>query len=333
MTMIRFASILLALGLAASGCTETVAACTDPTHVRYADGTCGPPDGGPGVDASLDAGADVGADVCGGCAGTLASCRTSDMRCVECLDDDDCGIDMCDTGPGECVECMSSTDCSDPGAPTCTPDGECAAGCTDLLCATNFNPGSPACDEDSGRCVACTPDSEADDCGGFSCDPTMLECTMTMRGSLLACQDCVSDTECSTLTVASTTVAMRCVPGGWGTGFAEPTGMHCLPDFDEIDRTAMPFCPNGFPEIRTLTSVGGVTARYCHPPAQTTCPAMNSLRLRGTMGCTVGTVDDDCGIPGVADAVCPDTRCSVPCMTEGAQGECVQGRCMGGACI
>jgi len=229
---------LLCTILAAAGCTETTAACPDPSHVRYADGRCGPPtDGGSsGVDAGAagaDAGdGDAGADECGGCA-TDEICRP-DGQCVECIDSMDCaGGEICDISPGACVECVDNTTCP-VERPTCDANA-CIAMCDRPLCSGRF-PGTPACHPDTGGCVECDRANEATDCAGNSCDPSARTCTMTPLGSRGLCEPCVSDSECATFddprSPGSETIALRCVPTDWepSGGAPAPAGSYCLPE-------------------------------------------------------------------------------------------------------
>jgi len=312
----RFISLCSLLALA--GCTETTAACPDDSHVRYADGSCGPLDAGgaSGVDGgevTPDGGSDDAGEVdeCGGCPSDL-TCRPDGM-CVECVAAENCtGGEVCDITPGDCVECVDNTTCP-AERPTCDTN-TCVAMCDRALCTERFAGTTPACNSDTGACVGCDRRMEGEDCGGTSCHPETRSCTTTAVRSVGMCEPCVSDSECAPLDLPGTatveTITQRCVPTDWrpmGAPGSMPAGSYCLPAFADA---MLDDCPSGLPRIGNLSSAAimPMEAFYCLPDALTTCPA-----LLDTGPCTPDTAAESCGMVGEPDAACVSARCRAFC--------------------
>lgn len=310
--MVRFT--LLCSILAAAGCTETTAACPDESHVRYADGRCGPPPSDDGGGAGTDAGSATddagGGDDCGGCAADEL-CR-ADGQCVECIGTMDCtGGEVCAISPGECVECVDNTTCP-ADRPTCDMNA-CTATCDRMLCSGRFS-ATPACDPDTGSCVPCDRANEAADCSGNSCDPDTLSCTAVALGSLDLCEPCISDSECGTFDDPRTggieTITLRCVPTDWrpdAVAAPMPAGSYCLPDSGD---PMLADCPAGVPRRERLLSaaITPMEATYCLPLAVTTCAALLDDDVCPGVG-----FDDECGLMGEPDGLCASGQCRAVC--------------------
>lgn len=263
-------------------------------------GTDAPVTSDAGADAPepVDAGADAPACT-PSCSGTTPICDPSDFTCVECVVVGDC------TGAGgcvgrTCVECDANADCTSPTASACDANA-CEACDADADC-THLS-GTPVCDEPAGTCVACTADTEAARCGANSCNTTTHTCTTTPRASVDPCETCAADSECTT--------GARCVATTFG---GTATGTRCLFDAalgcGDTVAARRPYTTTG-----AGTSLGGVAATYCRPPATTSCPGILDLDTDRTC-----TMDTDCGVTGQADGHClAGGTCSYTCA---AAAEC-----------
>lgn len=275
-----------------------------------------------------------------------AVCNTTSHECVACVDSTTCTDEapVCDTTTSACVGCLSPADCpgtvldacvatvcvgcddradcmDDPGLPACVGNtcrqcdmntdcpstaARCDLGtnsctsCTADTDCTRFG-ATPVCDEGRGVCVQCTGDTEAARCGVNSCRRSDGTCTMQRVGQLGACDSCEADSEC--------TPGRRCVRHVFS---GTDMGSFCFIDASmggcgDTDSTRRPY------RTRTpLTSIDGIAATYCMPPATTTCAGIRDTQ---SQPCATNT---DCGDPRVADGYCPPTGtsamvCTYPC--------------------
>lgn len=194
---------LLAAGLliAVSGCSQAFRfndADAGDAGAVDAGRDAGPPDagkdGGP-----TDAGpcALPGACECdgdAGCAGVRARCA-DDHRCVECLDNADCGANgLCDAKTRRCTTpCTTSTQCSVDTRNHCEgdPPAHCVA-CEDF---PNTCPAAtPWCAESVGYCVVCAADAH---CAAPTprCDKRFGTCVACLTSA-----DCPADRYCAVTT-------------------------------------------------------------------------------------------------------------------------------------
>lgn len=233
--------------------------------------------------------------------------ENGDAICVE----DQCAVD-CDDGwlpcgdscPTEeaCVQCFDDSDCG-PDAPTCEL-GLCV-GCQEPEECERFED-AQIC-HSTGQCVECTP-TERDACGFNSCDPGALECTDTPTRSKTTCDACVADEECPD--------DERCIWMNFDS--ARRASGYCLGLPDAIEG-----CPSKYPvRVDRVSASGFPRTGYCTINEDiTTCEAVKGY---GRPGCEE---DDECGVPGVEDAVCrlfeSLRRCTYPCD--------VRNECPGGA--
>ena len=200
----------------------------------------------------------------------------------------------CEPSQSQCVQWVSGSDCLSDKAPACKLDHTCGLCTGDTDCA-RFG---KVCDTRIGSCVSCRPESEeadcrsdkacdakAADCPGTACDPKTFSCTTKLRGSVAACQACVSDSECIN--------AYRCVPLAFGEGAtAKAQGGFCLKRAMDGAGCTQPYAT---PAVYTsLSGVAGDT--YCSiPEATTTCAAIKALDESKL--CPSGS-DDSCGALG-----------------------------------
>jgi len=191
----------------APACTGTgQGTCPDPAEcqtVACVDGSC--------ISGNADALTDCTSITNGICDGN--------GQCVECIDNTQCGTDVCDTDTGTCVD-ASCTDLTqdgqetdvDCGGPICGPcdndkhcanPGDCVSGFCDAgtchPCATSGNcGGNQFCDAtvDGGTCVADKPDGQtctADDqcqhshCNRIGNGTTKMCCDVDCVGTCLSC--------------------------------------------------------------------------------------------------------------------------------------------------
>ncbi|QDG49387.1 hypothetical protein FIV42_01135 [Persicimonas caeni] len=329
---------LCALAFSACSSSEEEPECVvdvDCENGQCVDGTCEPiePADAGASDTSQDVSSDpdtsqedVGGDACTGdgcsqgdtcetgfheCSGVCVdstSPQTCGDRCEPCPDhpnatatctDGACGVE-CDEGfqwdetAKACVQCTSNVDCTDPAASTCDDRGVCIA-CTSNDDCSHLD-GAGICWE--GTCTECSPD-DASACGGNSCDPSTGQCTNTQRGSLTACQECVSDSECK--------VDHACVPMEFKDSPRQKA--FCLP-------VAAPDCARPYPNKVTRQSVNGVSGDFCTiNETLTTCEAVTQY------GASCADASD-CGADGFADGLCEpidfDTAaCTFPCSSDG----------------
>ena len=208
----------------------------------------------------------------------LASCV--DERCTNVCNE---GFHLCENDKGcsftegSCVECERDNECEDPKKPTCDDQGQCVACQSDQDCSID----RPVCD--SGSCEVCSGINEIA-CGGKTCDPSTSECTTIGVGAQGECEACVSDSQCGD--------GLFCVPMKFKE--TDLPGGYCL------KRSDLNGCPSPYTTVLVdRVSLSGKPAdRYCGPDEmQTTCKGV--LDYNGSCA-----KDDDCGIPGIDDAIC-----------------------------
>jgi len=263
------------------------------------------------------------AGACGTCTVHLPFCDPATTTCVACTEangcacwrDAPCGADAPVCSNGQCVGCSSDDDCAvfeGMGRTHChRSTGSCEA--CEQDCGATVD--TKVCEPVSGTCVECTVDTEETACPpapgedeGPACDPVAFTCTGAIRGSLGFCQSCISDSECGMAVAYGT---YRCVPISFQ-GAAH--GTFCALDLathrDAIGDAAAP-CPDRQPAAVTLTSIGSVEADYCVVRTSlTTCEAVLGI---SNDACSV---DDDCGVPGLSDAICRDSLCTYECVSD-----------------
>ena len=260
--------------------THTCVACVDNT-------TCTVALGGPICDVPRNA--CVGCLDAMTCLGNLDACVA--QTCVGCDDRLDCMDDM---GLPACVgntcrQCDANTDCGSITSARCDLGMNTCARCMADTDCTRFG-GTPVCDEGRGVCVQCTGDTEATRCGMNSCRRSDGTCTTQRRGLLGVCDSCEADSECS--------AGRRCVRHVFS---GTDLGSFCFIDASmggcgDTDTTRRPYRTRA-----PLTSIDGVAATYCMPPATTTC---EGIRDTQNQICSAST---ECGDSRVADGFCPST--------------------------
>ena len=195
-----------------------------------------------------------------------------------------------------CVECTKHAHCENPAKPVCGLKNTCDpcrtnADCKDVLGLTD----TPVCVndlglDDFGKCVGCLTET---DCGGNICDPTTKTCLELPFRKKSLCAPCEHDLECK--------VGEYCVPqvfGGTTIGnFCTQTKEARVGAEGNCSAEGAPFADN-----KELTSVGGVTARFC-VLRTTTCPAYSDHSQQPT-GCAASQLDSACGAPDVNDGLC-----------------------------
>lgn len=235
-----------------------------------------------------------GSVACGGvCIGARPHCLEPDAVCVECLEDAHCGADrpLCNATTHACERCTSDASCHSAEQVCDTATGRCGGCTTDAQCSGRA--ATPVCDEASGQCVACTADTEATTCGLYSCHRTTHTCTTTLRGSVVLCGDCQSDSECASSSV--------CVTRTFGT---EVLGSYCLKQVPAQGcghpTTNPGLLPFAYPT--NVVSVEGVQSSVCSPREGLSCLAIQRLQA----GCTAANSgpDDACGDARVGDGQC-----------------------------
>jgi len=140
----------------------------------------------------------------GTCAQPFPYCATALGRCVECLDDPNCGDGRrCDTGTHACVECLGDGDCGG-GEPYCD-----VASRRCVECQGNANcGGGEVCDAATGSCrPGCTSSADCSPADGTPyCAPrgVCVECLESANcpsdepacSAVGRCIECVDDTAC-----------------------------------------------------------------------------------------------------------------------------------------
>ncbi len=235
--------------------------------------------------------------------------------CSGCAADEDCDhiqdANRCDTENGQCEECLENVHCPDPAAARCD-DNSCGQCVTNEDCA--HIDGRGVCGDD-GVCVECTADDySACDGGSFVCDTrpgqSQFTCSDEEPNGTGFCGECVSDTQCDG--------GKRCVMTRFG---GVDTGYYCLWKEGATNEGAPSLCPSqGAPFVSRMvdaTSVDRDFGTYCKL-AYTTCQGFADVREQG---CTQQTQADDCGVPGLADALCrpldEDTNaCTYQCLSN-----------------
>jgi hypothetical protein len=244
-----------------------------------------------------------------------------------------CGDNCTDEKPhciedeGTCVECTKHAHCDNPAKPVCGLKNTCDpcrtnADCKDVLGLTD----TPVCVndlglDDFGKCVGCLTET---DCGGNICDPTTKTCLELPFRKKSLCAPCEHDLECK--------VGEYCVPqvfGGTTIGnFCTQTKEARVGAEGNCSAEGAPFADN-----KELTSVGGVTARFC-VLRTTTCLAYSDHSQQPT-GCAASQLDSACGAPDVNDGLCRQKdgettffctyRCGsdVDCLIKGTQWACL----------
>jgi hypothetical protein len=180
--------------------------------------------------------------------------------------------------------------------------------------------GTSACNLNDGKCVECTA-AESEACEEFACQTTpgagQYRCSEQELGLGEACGTCVSDAACGD--------GLACV----FESFAEQdTEWVCLPKKPD-DGCTRPLI--GLLEEATSADSQVIEA-FCKP-ANTTCASFRHYGGGGFEGEDPCEVDDDCGLPGVADGLCvpyPNTSlklCSYSCLVNfecPSPSQCVQ---------
>jgi hypothetical protein len=276
--------------------------------------------GAGGASGAAGAGAEAGAGGAlpcdGACTGPKPACDLASNTCVECIGKTDCkdaAKPACDTTTNTCVECTDKTDCTDIAKPLCDTTTEACVAClqqSDCKAATASKcdvgqckpctmdaecsniAGKGVCN--AGTCVQCTIAKEAV-CGGKSCNPKTLACTTTSVGTVLACEPCLADSECTGGNQPDPDA--RCVPMKY-VGVARVGGF-CL-------RRVSKTCARPYNIIVNGTSLSGVpTESYCGIDQDATrCEAV--LDLVNSQSCTDGK-DTSCGCTRDKNGNCTDS--------------------------
>ena len=139
------------------------------------------------------------------CGGDARLCA-GDGRCVECLQQADCGgASICDAVSRACLDrCSSAADCG--GDRLCAPRGLCVRCVTDADCGSSSGsgPGGGFCSPELDRCIECRSNI---DCGGGTCsaEGECAECTTNAECrpdepfcdvNRRECVECVTDAQC-----------------------------------------------------------------------------------------------------------------------------------------
>jgi hypothetical protein len=277
------------------GCDNPFATCTEGFDCP-GDGTGYPSGAGNSGGSNPSGGNGSGGENLGGSCGD--TCTDEKPHCIE--------------DEATCVECTKHAHCEDPAKPVCGLKNTCDpcrtnADCKDVLGLTD----TPVCVndlglDDFGKCVGCLTET---DCGGNICDPTTKTCLDYPFRKKSLCAPCEHDLECK--------VGEYCVPqvfGGTTIGnFCTQTKEARVGAEGNCSAEGAPFADN-----KELTSVGGVTARFC-VLATTTCPAYSHHRQQPE-GCNAASqLDSACGAPNVDDGLCRQKDgettffCTYPC--------------------
>jgi hypothetical protein len=269
--------------------------------------------------AAIDGGTSPGGDASAPSGSADAGSATPTRECVECRNGNDCGSEAPLCSAGSCVQCVADTDCTNPDEPRCDTATNSCTGCNAVGQCSRFD-GTSACNLNDGKCVECTA-AESEACEEFACQTTpgagQYRCSEQELGLGEACGTCVSDAACGD--------GLACV----FESFAEQdTEWVCLPKKPD-DGCTRPLI--GLLEEATSADSQVIEA-FCKP-ANTTCASFRHYGSGGFEGEDPCEVDDDCGLPGVADGLCvpyPNTSlklCSYSCLVNfecPSPSQCVQ---------
>jgi hypothetical protein len=263
---------------------------------------------GPVVDAGADAGA--GAPDCTVIAcDDGQQCEPDSRRCVECLTNDQCGVNaaagdagisaelrVCDEVSHSCVRCMADTDCSG-DAPVCktvagnSRQNECVECTTDLECGGD----TPVCDLQTNECsVTCT---DAAQCGG---DKPVCNTTRQV------CVECLGNAECTAQG------ALQC----------NTTSNECVQCIDDVPCAgAGQVCDtaggNVCVQCKDDNQCGGA-APVCDPDSKTCVTCLNDLQCLAVGASRCNTVTHAC-------VGCnADIQCEGGALCNVTEGRCVQ---------
>jgi Cys-rich repeat protein len=135
----------------------------------------------------------------------------SNLGCVECVNNGDCGTAEPFCIQGECEECGDSDDCG--AGQVCFPgDHKCEDPCeTNGDCDDN---NEPLCDVDNGICLECLEDAECSS-GRPLCDPVTARCSECLANADCPatdpvcdledgeCEECLVDSQCESAQVCN----------------------------------------------------------------------------------------------------------------------------------
>ena len=172
-------------------------------------------------------------------------CDLPNNRCVDCLNDADCAVEMgsphCDTSLNPaglpryaCEECVTAAHC--PAGQVCV-DNNCEASCTtDANCSADGGGGAPYCNPTTMSCAECATDAH---CSGNNpaCSP------------IGECEECTTDTHC-----AAQTMTPFCSPGY--------ECVECMNDGHCATQVNQPIC-----NPSNNNCVQCITSDQCTPPA------------------------------------------------------------------
>ncbi len=282
-------------------CTQdlcTAGACGNPDET--AGTSCGTGDACDGAGTCVDC-VDGGAGTDPGCSGGAPLCDVSGGgpggMCVECLGNDDCGVDEFCTPTGVCAPgCDDDTDCD--GGEVCHEDSMTCVACVDSMTGMGVDDGcaagTPVCVGTGAgtagtECVECTEDSH---CDGAVCDLATNECMVCLDTA----PDAGTDSGCMDATPVCDTsgadsVCVECL-----------LDAHC-PGLQVCD--ALSTC--GFPD----TDGDGVT-----DDVDLDDDGDGVIDSEETSGVDLSIDEDGDGVPGYAD---PDV---VACADVDADGIC-----------
>jgi hypothetical protein len=234
------------------------------------------------------------------CKGSTPACKTSTHECVQCTakDTSACKGDTpkCDTTTNECVQCLQPNHCTDPLESRCLSN-ECIP-CNSSGHCTHLTD-TPVCDESQGKCVECSAATEVARCGGKSCNRETNTCTDTVLGSVLPCNTCLTDSECTNGT--------KCIEQLFGTGPSISIGKFCFFAKGAVGCAAEEVGRRPYSKEVTTTSVDGAAGTYCLPV--TTCQAYLDASLQKACGGA-----QDCGATGLDDGYCNSgSKCTYSC--------------------
>lgn len=255
-------------------------------------------------------------------------CHTTSARCVECVEDPDCGGNkQCDQNRNICVECTTNEGCL-PGNVCNQQSYTCQPGCVGGLGGPNC-PADTVCDPSQGAagvCVACLEDSHcprANVCVDKQCVPgckSDARCADPTGGAVRtrcdpgaqpygACVECLSNLHCGEGKVCDSVKKMcRCKKLGETCAASEQCGFRDFGPDDTVDcSAARPLCVDRldcWDGVRRISTPVCSIAATGNPGEQGNCPSGYESHKALAVGAT-GTSTRQC----VSVAIPATNRC------------------------
>jgi Cys-rich repeat protein len=237
-------------------------------------------------------------------------CDAPNNRCVDCMNDGDCAVEMTDK---HCDLTLNTAGLPRYACEECTDTAHCAAGqtCVNNACVTQCGTatctamptGNNICDAPNNRCVDCMTDA---DC---AVEPNNPRCDTTPNAAGLpryACEECADNSHC-------------------------PAGQVC------VDNECEPTCMTD----TDCSADGGGQAPHCNPTTKVCAECGSDAHCTGTQTVCIAGSCEDCTTDMHCQATQPmtpfcriaDNNC-VACLTNDhctPPATCnTQGRCGGG---